>query len=85
MALILATNDSAIVDLAHGKDVTLCHDSINDLESQSVNEVQHLFFCANEEHIVDYERVPHVFNVQGLYLASVTSLEDIDLVLAVDN
>jgi len=49
VALIFTTDYRAIIDLANGKDVALCHYTIENLKSQCINEVQHLLFSSDEK------------------------------------
>ena len=84
VALILATHDGVVIDLAHREDVALRHHAIQYLKGQRIYQVEHLFFGADEQEIVKHEGVPHVLDVESLYLASIAALKDVHLVLAVD-
>ena len=85
IALVFTTANSDIVYFAHSEDVALSHDAVKYIKSECIDEIEHFFLGANEKHVVDHQRVPHVLNVQSLHFARVPSLEHIDFVLGVHN
>lgn len=85
ITLVFTTANSDIIYLAHSKDVALRHDAIQDVESECIDQVQHLFFRADEKHVVDYEGVSHVLDVQGFDFAGIATFENINFVLRVHN
>ena len=85
ITLVLATNYRAFVKLAHSEDVALSHDSIEDLEGERVDQVEHFFLRSDAEQVRDDQRVSHVLNVQCFEFSSIAPLENVHFVLAVDD
>ena len=47
-ALVFPTDYSAIVNLAHGENVTLRHNSVKNLKCKCIDQIQHLLLCTDE-------------------------------------
>ena len=81
----MAANDGSFVDLGNAEDVALGLDAVYHLEGLGVYQVEQLFFCANEEMVINDEWVTHVFDIKRFNLFLDPSSENINFVLTIDS